>query len=68
MTPPLFVRRPRAAFLDYRNAKLAIDEALEADLPFSDVEALVESCGRLTEDQRSVLWLYAWHGRSVAHG
>lgn len=31
--------------------------------PFEHIEEFIESCPRLDEEERSVLWLVAWMGR-----
>ena len=40
-----------------------IKRMMAACHPFERVEAFSESCVRLDEEERSVLWLFAWLGR-----
>ena len=40
-----------------------IKRMMAACHPFERIEAFIESCSRLDEEERSVLWLIAWMGR-----
>jgi hypothetical protein len=40
-----------------------IKRMMAACHPFERVEAFIERCPRLDEEERSVLWLIAWMGR-----
>lgn len=35
---------------------------VDAGVPFERIEAYVEGCSRLTEDERALLWCFAWLG------
>ena len=52
----------------YRDAKLEIDEAIAAGTTPDEVEELLWSIPRLDPDQRSALWLYAWHALAPSGG
>ena len=39
-----------------------IKRMMAACHPFERIEAFIESCSRLDEEERSVLWLIAWTG------
>jgi hypothetical protein len=40
--------------------KRSVEQMLERERPFHEIEATIEGFGALTEEQRAALWLLAW--------
>jgi len=42
------------------SAQAQVEQLLEKRVPFVRIEAFIESCRDISEDDRNALWLYCW--------
>lgn len=48
----------------YARAKRGVDDLLDAGRPLNAVRRRLDAQRDLNDDQRTALWLYAWHFRA----